>query len=109
MFPLISVCNVIIISLTLRFYVKIRILHSGLMNVRLSVHCSLKRTERRDDNSVRLPVRLSVQHLHIIFLKYSYGPEWNPMLFFATVVTLTKPQCQETNAHYILKYYKGDA
>jgi len=67
MFSLISVCNVIIKSLILRFYVKMRILHSGLMNVRLSVHCSLKRTKRREDNSVRLPVRLSVQHLHIFF------------------------------------------
>ena len=75
------------------------------MNVRLNVHCSLKRTKRRKDNSVRL----SVQHLHINFLKYSYGPEWNLMPFFATIVTLTKPQCQETNAHYILKYYKGNA
>jgi len=67
MFSLISVCNVIIKSLILRFYVKMRILHSGLMNVRFSVHCSLKRTKRREDNSVRLPVRLSVQHLHIFF------------------------------------------
>jgi len=43
---MIFVCNVIIKSLILRFYVKIRILHSGLMEA-----------------------RLSVQHLHIIFLK----------------------------------------
>jgi len=26
--------------------------------------------------------------------------------FFATIVTLTKAQRQETNAHYRLKYYK---
>jgi len=73
--------------------------------------CSLKRTKRREDNSVRLPVRLSVKHLHInfFFFYYSYSPEWNPMPFSATIVTLTRPQCQETNVHYILKYYKGNA
>jgi len=81
MFSIISVCNVIIKSLILRFYVKIRILHSGLMNARLSVHCSLKCAKRRnyrlctltislmrtDKRTTRLGARLSVQHLHNIF------------------------------------------
>jgi len=33
---------------------------SGLMNARLSVHCTLKRAKRRNSGSVRLRVRLSV-------------------------------------------------
>jgi len=82
---------------------------SGLMNARLSVHCSLKRAKRRNYRLCTLTSSLKraapAQHV----LKYSYGPEWNLMLFFATIVTLTKTQCQETNAHYILKYYKWNA
>jgi len=81
MFSMIYVCNVIIKSLILRSYVKMRILHSGLMNARLSVHCSLKRAKRRNyrlcsltsslkhtyKRTKRLGARLSVQHLHNIF------------------------------------------
>jgi len=33
---------------------------SGLMNARLSVHCTLKRAKRRNSGPVRLGVRLSV-------------------------------------------------
>ena len=44
---------------------------SGLMNVRLSVHCLLKRTKCREENHVRLPVRsrvrLSLQPQHSFF------------------------------------------
>jgi len=102
---MISVCNVIIKSLILRSCVKMRILHSGLMNARLSVHCSLKRAKRRDYRLCTLKRAAPAQHV----LKYSYSPEWNPMLFFTTIVTLTKPQCQETNVHYILKWCKWNA
>jgi len=49
------------------------------MNVRLSEHCSLKRTKRREDSPVRLPVRLrvrlSLQPQHSIFEKFPSGPE----------------------------------
>jgi len=82
---MISVCNVIIKSLILRSYVKMRILHPGLMNARLSVHCSLKRAQRRnyrlctltsslkhtDKRTTRFKRAAPAQHV----LKYSYGPE----------------------------------
>ena len=65
------------------------------MNARLSMLCSLKRTKRREDNSVRLRVRsrvrlhvrsrvrlhvrsrvrLSVQPQHSTFENFSCGPE----------------------------------
>ena len=66
--------------LELRFlYQKYDFCNPGLMNVRLSVHCSLKRTKRREDNSVCLPVRsrvrLSLQPQHSIFEKFLYGSE----------------------------------
>jgi len=66
--------------LELRFlYQKYDFCTSGLMNVRLSVHCSLKRTKRREDNyvrlRVRLPVRLSVQPQHSTFGNFPGGPE----------------------------------
>jgi len=48
---------------------------SGLMNVRLSVHCLLKRTKRREDSSARLPIRLSVQPQHNTFGNFPCGPE----------------------------------
>jgi len=92
---------------------------SGLMNARLSVHCSLKHAKRRNYRFCTLTsslkrtdkwtARLSVQHLHNIFENTSYGPKCNPMLFFANFCNLTKPQCQETKAHYILEYYKWNA
>jgi len=45
--------------LELRFlYQKYDFRTSGLMNARLSMHCSLKRTKLREDNSVRLRVCL---------------------------------------------------
>ena len=50
--------------LELRFlYQKYDFCTSGLMNARLSMHCSLKCTKCREDNSVRL----SVQPQHNIF------------------------------------------
>jgi len=46
---------------------ELRLLHQntifcipGLMNARLSVHCTLKRAKRRNSGPVRLQVRLSV-------------------------------------------------
>ena len=61
--------------LELRFlYQKYDLCTSGLMNVHLSVHCSLKRTKRREENPVCLPVRsrvrLSLQPQHNIFEKF---------------------------------------
>ena len=54
--------------LELRFlYQKYDFCTSGLMNARLSMHCSLKPTQRWEENSVRLRVRLSVQPQHSIF------------------------------------------
>jgi len=66
--------------LELRFlYQKYDFCTSGLMNVRLSMHCSLKHTKRREDNyvrlPVRLPVRLSVQPQHNTFGNFPCGPE----------------------------------
>jgi len=62
--------------LELRFlYQKYDFCTSGLMNVRLSVHCSLKRTKHREDSSVRLPVRLSVHPQHNTFENFPCGPE----------------------------------
>jgi len=77
---------------------------SGLMNARLSVHCSLKRAKRRnyrlctltsslnhtDKRTACLGARLSVQHLHSIFENTSYGPGCNPMLFFANFCNFNK-------------------
>ena len=58
--------------LELRFlYQKYDFCTSRLMNVRLSVHRSLKHTKRREENHVRLPVRsrvrLSLQPQHSFF------------------------------------------
>jgi len=79
---MISECNVIIKSLILRFLCqKYEFCISGLMNARLSMHCSLKRAKRRNywlytltsslkrtnKWTTRLGARLSVQHLHNIF------------------------------------------
>jgi len=62
--------------LELRFlYQKYDFCTSGLMNARLSMLCSLKCTKRREDNSVRLHVRLSVQPQHNTFENFSCGPE----------------------------------
>jgi len=66
--------------LELRFlYQKYDFCTSRLMNARLSMLCSLKRTKRREDNSVRLHVhsrvRLSVQPQHNTFENFSCGPE----------------------------------
>jgi len=48
--------------LELRFlYQKCDFCTSGPMNVRLSVHRSLKRTKRREESPVRLPVRSRVR------------------------------------------------
>jgi len=66
---------------------------SGLMNVRLSVHCSLKRTKRREDSPVRLPVRLSLQPQHSIFEKFPCGPEMPfEARFLQTFIELRTPQ-----------------
>jgi len=51
------------------FIPKIRFLHFW------TDECSLKRTKRREDNSVRLPVRLSVQPQHSTFGNFPGGPE----------------------------------
>jgi len=35
---------------------------------------------------------------------------WNGIrCFLCNYCNFNKPQCQETNVHYILKYYKGNA
>ena len=48
--------------LELKFlYQKCNFYTSGPMNVRLSVHHSLKRTKRREESPVRLPVRSRVR------------------------------------------------
>jgi len=85
MYSMISECNVIIKSLILRFLCqKYEFCISGLMNARLSVHCSLKRAKRcnyrlctltsslkrTDKQTTRLGASLSVQRLHSIFEKY---------------------------------------
>jgi len=63
------------------------------MNVRLSVHCSLKRTKRREDSPVRLPVRLSLQPQHSIFEKFPCGPEMPfEARFLQTFIELRTPQ-----------------
>ena len=80
--------------LELRFlYQKYDFCTSGLMNVRLSVYCSLKRTKRREDNSVRLPIRLSLQPQHSIFEKFPCGPEMSfEARFLQTFIELRTPQ-----------------
>ena len=67
------------------------------MNVRLSVHCSLKSTKRREENPVRLPVhsrvRLSLQPQHNIFEKSPCGPEMPfEARFLQTFIKLRTPQ-----------------
>jgi len=67
------------------------------MNVRLSVHCSLKRTKRREEDHVRLPVRsrvrLSRQPQHSIFEKFPCGPEMPfEARFLQTFIELRTPQ-----------------
>jgi len=62
--------------LELRFlYQKYDFCTSGLMNAHLSMLCLLKHTKRREDNSVRSRVRLSVQPQHNTFENFSCGPE----------------------------------
>ena len=57
--------------LELRFlYQKCDFCTSGPMNVRLSVHRSLKRTKRREESPVRLRVRLSLQPQHSILRNF---------------------------------------
>jgi len=66
---------------------------SGLMNVRLSVHRSLKRTKRREESPVRLLVRLSLQPQHNIFEKFPCGPEMPfEARFLQTFIELRTPQ-----------------
>jgi len=63
------------------------------MNVRLSVHCLLKRTKRREDSPVRLPVRLSLQPQYSIFEKFPCGPEMPfEARFLQTFIELRTPQ-----------------
>jgi len=105
MFSMIYGCNVIIKSLTLRFLCqKYEFCISRLTSARLSVHCMLKRAQRRnyrlctltsllkrtDKRTARLGARLSVQHLHNIFENTSCGPECNPMLFFPNFCNFNK-------------------
>jgi len=80
--------------LELRFlYQKCDFCTSGLMNVRLSVHRSLKRTKRREESPVRLPVRLSLQPQHSIFEKFPCGPEMPfEARFLQTFIELRIPQ-----------------
>ena len=70
---------------------------SGLMNVRLSVHRSLKRTKHREESPVRLPVRLrvrlSLQPQHSIFEKFPSGPEMPfEARFLQTFIEFRTPQ-----------------
>jgi len=67
------------------------------MNVRLSVHCSLKRTKHREEDLVRLlvrsRVRLSLQPQHNIFEKFPCGPEMPfEARFLQTFIELRTPQ-----------------
>ena len=67
------------------------------MNVRLSVHCSLKHTKRREEDPVRLPVRsrvrLSLQPQHNIFEKFPYVPEMPfEARFLQSFIELRTPQ-----------------
>ena len=63
------------------------------MDVRLSVHCSLKRKKRREEDPVRLPVRLSLRPQHNIFEKFPYGPEMPfEARFLQTFIELRTPQ-----------------
>ena len=67
------------------------------MNVRLSVHCSLKRTKHREEDLVRLlvrsRVRLSLQPQHSIFEKFPCGPEMPfEARFLQTFIELRTPQ-----------------
>ena len=80
--------------LDLRFlYQKCDFCTSGLMNVRLSVHRSLERTKRREENPVRLPVRLSLQPQHNIFEKFPCGLEMSfEARFLQTFIELLTPQ-----------------
>jgi len=80
--------------LKLRFlYQKCDFCTSGLMNVRLSVHRSLKRTKRREESHVRLPVRLSLQPQHNIFEKFPSGPEMPfEARFLQTFIVFRTPQ-----------------
>jgi len=84
--------------LELRFlYQKCDFCTSGLMNVRLSVHRSLKRAKRREESPVRLPVRscvrLSLQPQHSIFEKFPCGPEMPfEARFLQTFIELRTPQ-----------------
>jgi len=53
---------------------------SGLMNARLSVHCSLKRAKRCNYRLCTLTSSLKrAAPAQLFKKKYSYGPEWNPM------------------------------
>ena len=79
------------------FIPKYDVCTSGLMNVRLSVHCSLMRTKHREDSPVRLPVRLrvclSLQPQHNIFEKFPCGPEMSfEARFLKTFIELRTPQ-----------------
>jgi len=84
--------------LKLRFlYQKYDFCTSRLMNVRLSVHRSLKHTKRREENHVRLPVRsrvrLSLWPQHNIFEKFPCGPEMSfEARFLQTFIELRTPQ-----------------
>ena len=80
--------------LELRFlYQKCDFCTSGPMNVRLSVHRSLKRTKRREESPVHLPVRLSLQPQHNIFEKFPCGPEMPfEARFLQTFIELRTPQ-----------------
>ena len=63
------------------------------MDVRLSVHCSLKRKKRREEDPVRLPVRLSLRPQHNIFEKFPCGPEMSfEARFLQTFIELRTPQ-----------------
>jgi len=80
--------------LELKFlYQKCNFCTSGPMNVRLSVHHSLKRTKRREESHVRLPVRLSLQPQYSIFEKFPCGPEMPfETRFLRTFIELRTPQ-----------------
>ena len=102
-FPRSSRCIVDVRTWFLRFLcLKHDSLHSGLMTARLSVHCTLKRVQCRNYRLCTLTSTLKrttfIQHA----LKNFFVVQSAVWCFsLQTFITLTRPQCQETNVRYV--------
>jgi len=124
MFSTTYVCNVIIKRLILRFLCQNT--QSAFLDWRmLASACTVRSSVQNvvTKGSARLRARSSVltSKLHAWEHAYAYSTCTAFLKILLMVrdgiwcfslqpfVTLTKPQCQETNAHYILKYYKWNA